>query len=169
MKITRKTLLLVSVCFSTLVATGVKAELSFWSGNSLLVYCDPKEADSLPEMELLLRRQCEAYVRGVAEGYGPGYIGGYTEAIMNGFLATHERDSIEFEKYRKRVSEVESQQAHADKGFGYCIEPSMTPEQLVMVVRQHLRQHPEQLHQPAAYLVMAALQEAFPEPCGRAK
>lgn len=44
----------------------------------------------------------------------------------------------------------------------YCTPTSVTPTQLQRVATKWLHAHPEQLRRDAAFLVMTALEEAFP-------
>jgi hypothetical protein len=49
----------------------------------------------------------------------------------------------------------------------YCTPDSITPNRLRRAVTKWLQTHPEQLHQPAASLVINALTDAYP--CGQKK
>jgi len=43
----------------------------------------------------------------------------------------------------------------------YCL-PKAESGQLVRIVLKYIRNHPEEAHQPTAFLIVVALQEAFP-------
>ena len=46
--------------------------------------------------------------------------------------------------------------------MGICIPDGVQREQMKKVLLKYLRDHPEKLHEPSAYLTLAAMQEAFP-------
>jgi Rap1a immunity proteins len=65
--------------------------------------------------------------------------------------------------YGYAAAVVDSQEALLAKGkYLFCVPATGTLGQLTDVVKKHLRDHPEDRHHPATFLVIRALMEAFP-------
>lgn len=86
-----------------------------------------------PHRQDFMNATCEMYTKGAIEGFYWGYMA--SQAIES--------------KSKKRIKP-------------YCIKPTHTENQHILVIKKYMQENPEDLHRLAPWLIHAAMHNAFP-------
>jgi hypothetical protein len=91
---------------------------------------------------------------------------GHSESMwVNGqeFAQNHcEKNQVAANRYVVGLMDGFATGSQISKSRGYCTPPSATAGQATAVACKYAREHPTEWHVPAAYLVIQALQDAWP-------
>ena len=115
-------------------------EAQTFSGNDLYAACN----SSLPEQAGF----CVGHITGLVQGFPFG------ASVVLFSLGT--QSSGDANSSYEQIS-------------GYCLYQSVENGQIIQVVRTYMAEHPEKRHMPARWLILEAMQAAFPSSGGCAE
>lgn len=143
--------LITALFFITFFSMPFQANAELNAGN-LYQLC--KSYDSYPESESGLA--CAYYVQGILDGKSLGFFSGY--------LAGRVRGEGDNQKIQKTAVTEAYQAKKVSFDVGFCpVNKSLG--QYILVIVQHLQNHPEKHHLHASTEIDMALSQAFPLPC----
>ena len=108
-----------------------------------LIFSGKSQAENLSGVEILPK--CKE----ATAGFNGGRCAGFIEGVISGMFIAGINETAE--------------QTHMRQG--YCLPEEATNGQNRTVFVKYLEDHPEELHEPAALLLIKALRKAFP--CGK--
>jgi hypothetical protein len=92
-----------------------------------------------------------------ADSLTPASISHFDAGFCSGFMAGVNEDQV--------MWQASDKMDHRDHLLSYCFPDASTNGQLLRVFVKYLDDHPEELHESAAFLYLKAMHRAFP--CGK--